>query len=347
MSKWALKNNKLQSLLLISLVLLFAIVTYGTGSYIRNVQTKALEESFHTNSEKTFSMLFATSLDAVLSEDQPVLETIVAQSVGADKEIFSLSIVNEFKQELAAWKSDKDIDKNLKMGFQKDVMLEGEKFGTIAIVWDVSEQRQSVADHVRKIWMFTVTAFLLVGILVIIMLIRLVVAPIQAIHSKLMDIQADKAGEPVSINAARELDELAHTVNDLGDLIELKQTREKELEETAKSKGEFLANMSHELRTPMNGVLGMLNLLSNTELDTSQRDCVDTAVSSGKNLLSLINDILDFSKIEAGMLDIEDIHFNLNDTISQVIDVFQQAALDKGYYALSIQILQLEWLPLK
>jgi len=330
MSKWALKNNRLQSLLLISLILLFAIVTYGTGSYIRNVQTKALEESFHTNSEKTFSMLFATSLDAVLSEDQPILETIVAQSVGADKEIYSLSIVNEFKQELAGWKSDKELDKNLKMGFQKDVMLEGETFGTIAIVWDVSKQRQSVADHVRKIWMFTVTAFLLVGILVIIMLVRLVVAPIQTIHSKLMDIQADKAGDPVSINAARELDELAHTVNDLGDLIELKQTREKELEETAKSKGEFLANMSHELRTPMNGVLGMLNLLSNTELDTSQRDCVDTAVSSGKNLLSLINDILDFSKIEAGRLEFEEIDFDLIGMVEGTCSALATQAHSKG-----------------
>ena len=139
---------------------------------------------------------------------------------------------------------------------------------------------------------------------------RLVITPIRAIHSKLVEIQMDKHGEPINVQAARELDELADTVNELGNLIELKQAREKELEETSRSKSEFLANMSHELRTPMNGVLGMLNLLSKTELDTSQSDCVDTAVSSGKNLLSLINDILDFSKIEAGRLEYESIDFN-------------------------------------
>ena len=299
-----IKKYKLQSLLFISLILTFATVAYITGEYMRTVQTTTLEESFQSHSQKTFSMLFATSLDAVLSEDQPYLETIVAQSIELDEDIHALSVVNEFNQVLAAWQSDEVLADSLKIPFEQDVVFEGESFGTVSIVWDASTQRQTVRDHVNKIWAYTITAFTLVAMIVMLVVTRLVIAPIRAIHSKLVEIQVDKHGEPIVVEAARELDELADTVNELGNLIELKQIREKELEEISKSKSEFLANMSHELRTPMNGVLGMLNLLSKTELDNSQEDCVDTAVSSGKNLLNLINDILDFSKIEAGRLEL-------------------------------------------
>ena len=305
-----IKKYKLQSLLFISLILTFASVAYITGEYMRTVQTRTLEDSFTRHSQKTFSMLFATSLDAVLSEDQPVLETIVAQSIELDPEIHELSIVNEFNQVLAEWGSPDRISDSLKIPFQQDVIFEGESFGTISIVWDASVQRQTVKAHVNKIWAYTITAFTIIAVIVMLVVMRLVITPIRAIHSKLVEIQMDKHGAPINVQAARELDELADTVNELGNLIELKQAREKELEETSRSKSEFLANMSHELRTPMNGVLGMLNLLSKTELDTSQSDCVDTAVSSGKNLLSLINDILDFSKIEAGRLEYENIDFN-------------------------------------
>jgi len=306
-----LKKYKLQSLLLVSLTLTFATVAYITGEYMRTVQTRTLEDSFQKHSEKTFRMLFATSLDAVLSEDTPVLETIVAQSIELDSDIHGLSIVNEFNQTLAEWQSNTVIPESLQIPFEQDVVFEGESFGSISIVWNASTQRQTVRDHVNKIWVYTITAFTLIALIVMFVVMRLVIAPIRAIHSKLVEIQNDQHGEPITVQAARELDELADTVNELGNLIELKQAREKELEETSKSKSEFLANMSHELRTPMNGVLGMLNLLSKTDLDTSQTDCVDTAVSSGKNLLNLINDILDFSKIEAGRLDFESIDFNL------------------------------------
>jgi len=311
MPEQLIKKYKLQTLLIISLTLTFAAVAYVTGEYMRTVQTRTLEDSFLSNSQKTFSMLFATSLDAVLSEDQPVLETIVAQSIELDSDIYGMSIVNEFKQELAAWQSNTVIPESLQIPFEKDVVFEGESFGTISIVWNASTQRQTVREHVNKIWAYTITAFTIIAALVMLVVMRLVIAPIKAIHSKLVEIQVDRHGEPIKVQAARELDELADTVNELGNLIELKHEREKELEETSKSKSEFLANMSHELRTPMNGVLGMLNLLSKTELDTSQTDCVDTAVSSGKNLLNLINDILDFSKIEAGRLEFESIDFNL------------------------------------
>lgn len=301
----------LQKLLLVSLTVTFATVAFITGEYMRNVQTRTLEDSFQQFSQKTFNMLFATSLDAVLSEDQPVLETIVAQSVELDKNIHALSIVNEFDEVLAAWKSEEALSPELKIPFSQDVVFEGESFGTIAIVWDASSQRATVKAHVQKIWVYTISAFTIIALLVMMLVLKLVISPIRSIHTKLVDLQSGRNGEPVNVTAARELHELGDTVNELGNLMELRVAREKELEMASRSKSEFLANMSHELRTPMNGVLGMLNLLSKTRLDSSQKDCVGTAVSSGKNLLNLINDILDFSKIEAGRMEFEKINFSL------------------------------------
>ncbi|MGX5172561.1 ATP-binding protein [Aliikangiella sp. IMCC44653] len=98
----------------------------------------------------------------------------------------------------------------------------------------------------------------------------------------------------------------------------------------AKAKSEFLATISHELRTPMNGVLGMLNLLSRTPLDPTQKRKLTVAQESGSALLKLIEDILDFAKVDSGKLELEIIDFDLFDLLESIAGSFEVEAENKS-----------------
>jgi signal transduction histidine kinase/ActR/RegA family two-component response regulator len=114
---------------------------------------------------------------------------------------------------------------------------------------------------------------------------------------------------------------------------QLEERLERALSESERAnqhKDQFLAHMSHEIRTPLNGVVGMLELILDTQLDAEQREFISTAKQAAESLLTIVNDVLDVAKIQSGRIDLAQENFSLHDLVRDATLAFNGSAIRKG-----------------
>jgi signal transduction histidine kinase/CheY-like chemotaxis protein len=312
-------------------------------------EEQMFQELINDRSQAIINIISVFSVESLLVEDYPVLESVLGNVGKKTADIISISVTINGKI-VANYQSD-SLDTGLL--FVEDVytnteQLKNVKLGQVRLMLSTGTFNSFIDHHIwENIWSGVISLGLLFTVMVILLRVAvlrrieiltkysLIITKAQGsvqgdveqkeivekfvnLHQRFLDEESDEIGQ-----LANSLQTMYRTISGKEELL----LQAKDRSETAnKAKSAFLSTMSHEIRTPMNAILGMSELLTESGLDETQKHYMGVLQRNGEALLYLIDDILDFSRVESGKIILESTRIDLNDMVKNIVDTFQSEA---------------------
>lgn len=309
------------------------IVAFASGVVTKDLETDYLRQTINKQSQATFHVLSAAALEAVITEDQPLLNTIIQQVVGEEGDILSINVKNERGQILAKWKNRKIRDTSDTLNFSKQIAFEGEVFGNIDITWNFMNTRAEIERHAIIIQLSVGVGIILLAAFILGIVETFAIKPVNSISKRLIEFAEGNFHTNFEATrlASSELHYLNDAVNELGEALELKDRQEQELKETLaqlqqaqkmETVGNLTGGIAHDFNNLLGILIGNLDLLKEMlESDEDASELVDAALEAGLRGKDLNRRLLAFARRQS----LKPETIDVNETLASMTKLLQRS----------------------